>query len=147
MQKLSERGKPFIAPIIITKNDYRLDIFNGEVGLLVRAHFQHTHKELELTSHDYALIVGKDGEIRSIPALLLPAFEYAYCLSVHKSQGSEFNHVLLLLPEGSEVFGREVLYTAATRARQKLDLWATQSILESTIKRKSYRLSAAEVLL
>jgi exodeoxyribonuclease V alpha subunit len=142
MQKQCMRGAPFIAPVIVVKNDYRLEIYNGEVGLLVRPSFNPSADE-ELTIEDYVLMPAKDGGIRTLPAMLLPTFEYAYCLSVHKSQGSEFDHVLLLMPEGSENFGREVLYTAVTRARQKLDVWAPPGILEATISRKCYRLSAA----
>ena len=80
-------------------------------------------------------------KIGKVPALLLPKYEYAYCLSVHKSQGSEFDHVLLLMPEGSEVFGRELLYTAATRARKKPEVWASDEVFEKTINTQSHRLS------
>ena len=49
-------------------------------------------------------------------------YELAFCLSVHKSQGSEYDEVLFLVPKGSELFGREVLYTAVTRAKNKLNI-------------------------
>lgn len=139
--KQCTKGSTLIAPIIMLKNDHRLEVFNGEVGLLVRPNFHPSFEDGELTSEDFALMPTKDGNLKSIPALLLPAFEYAYCLSVHKSQGSEFEHVLLVLPPGAEIFGREVLYTAVTRARRKLEVWSAKDTLEATIKRKSYRLS------
>lgn len=142
MKKLWLPGNHFIAPIMVQKNDYRLEVFNGEVGLLVRPNFNPAADQAELSFGDYVLLPSKDGTMRSIPALLLPMFEYAYCLSVHKSQGSEFDHILLLLPSGAEHFGREVLYTAVTRARRKLDLWAHEGVLEATIEKKSYRLSS-----
>ena len=125
-------------PIIITTNDYRQELFNGETGILIR------HLPLNKTSNqDYALFPSRktSGELRQIPALLLPKYEFAYCLSVHKSQGSEFNHVVCLLPEGSEAFGREMFYTAATRARQFLEIFASDATLLKTLARKSARLS------
>lgn len=131
----------FIAPIMLLKNDYRQELFNGEVGVLVRPQYRQGQLDFELLSGDYALFTAKDGSVRQIPALLLPTFDYAYCLSVHKSQGSEFDHLLLLLPEGSEHFGRELLYTGVTRARRQLTLWGEDEILSAAIQRKNHRLS------
>lgn len=131
----------YIAPIMLLKNDYRSELFNGEVGVLVKPHYRFGQSDFELSSGDYGLFAGKDGEIRQIPALLLPAFEYAYCLSVHKSQGSEFDHLLLLLPPGSEHFGRELLYTGVTRARRELTLWGKDDVLRKAIQLKNHRQS------
>ncbi len=128
---LSKTDQWFVAPIMLVNNDYRLELWNGEVGILVRRKSEH------IQEGDFA-IFPKRGKV---PALLLPKYEYAYCLSVHKSQGSEFDHVLLLMPEGSEVFGRELLYTAATRARKKLEVWGSDEVLEKTINTQSHRLS------
>lgn len=129
----------FIAPIILTSTDYPLDLFNGECGVLV---CKQNGRSLSIKEGDYALFPGRQGtEIRKIPAILLPRYEYAYCLSVHKSQGSEFDHVILLLPEGSELFGREILYTAATRARKRLEICGTDETLRKTLSRRNSRLS------
>lgn len=130
-----------IAPIMLLKNDRRLELFNGEVGVLVRPNYNVGLGDFDFVCGDFALFWGKDGEVKRVPALLLPPFEYAYCLSVHKSQGSEFEHLLLLLPPGSESFGRELLYTAVTRARRKLTLWADDAVLQATVQRNSHRLS------
>lgn len=123
----------YTVPIMIVRNHHRLGLFNGEMGLLVKFN-DNTHE-------DFALFASKDSarEVRKVPALLLPAFEYAYCISVHKSQGSEFNHVLMLLPEGSEIFGREALYTGVTRARRLLEVWSTPQVLQQTLDRTSMR--------
>lgn len=115
----------YVVPIMVARNHHQLGLFNGEIGLLVK------YKD---SRQDYALFGS-----RKIPALLLPPHEYAYCLSIHKSQGSEFNHVLMLLPEGSEIFGREALYTGVTRARHTLEVWSTQEILKTMISRTSRR--------
>ena len=77
--------------------------------------------------------------MRKIPALMLPSFEHAYCLSVHKSQGSEFNHVLLVLPEGSESFGRAALYTGVTRAKKKLGIWGAEATINKMLSRSTRR--------
>lgn len=144
MIKKISRGV-FIAPIMLVNNDARLELFNGEVGILVRRNrFSSDFQDLQCQEGDYALFPSKnqsDCEARKFPALLLPKFEYAYCLSVHKSQGSEFDHVLLLMPEGAQVFGREVLYTAATRAKKKLEILGDDEILKETIQRCSHRFS------
>jgi exodeoxyribonuclease V alpha subunit len=126
-----------VTPIMLLKNDARQQLFNGEVGVLV------TKGTKGIEQGDYAIFPSRDGltPTRKIPALLLPSFEYAFCLSVYKSQGSEFEQVLLILPEGSEVFGREVLYTAVTRARRRLMLWEKPGTLEATVERCSQRLS------
>ena len=78
---------------------------------------------------DIGWIQGKTayfGEDRSFPLPLLPPYEYAFALTIHKSQGSEFSHVILLLPEGAEEEGREILYTAITRARESLTIYSSE---------------------
>lgn len=142
----------FIAPIMIIQNDYRHDLFNGEVGLLIKPlpSYARDVDVHSLSSSGFALFPAKDkfslgqdsdSDFRKIPAIMLPKYEYAYCLSVHKSQGSEFDHVVMLLPEGSEHFGREVLYTGATRARKALEIWSTPDTLNDTMDRVSRRQS------
>lgn len=93
-------------PILITRTDHALELYNGDLGTLFT---------------DHALFPDrKTDALRKIPALALPSYEMGYCLSVHKSQGSEYDEVFVLVPRGSEVFGREMLYTAATRAKKKV---------------------------
>lgn len=143
MRKMRE-DPLFAAPIMVVSNDYRLELFNGEVGVLVRQRVHNDKDEPVLQEGDYVLFPNKsdsNGPVRKLSALLLPKYEYAYCLSVYKSQGSEFERVLLLMPDGSERFGREALYTAATRARKKLQVWGSDAVLRSTIDRHSCRLS------
>lgn len=113
-------GQPFMAPIMVTVNDYKMQLFNGDTGLLVMQNpYQGCQKE------DYAVFVSSDLKEpkRRVSSLLLPRYEFAWCLSVHKSQGSEFDTVVVLLPAGSESFGDELLYTAVTRARKRVEIW------------------------
>lgn len=125
-------------PIMLIRNDSRLELANGETGVLV---LKKGDRDGEVTKGDFAIFPAKEGGVRRLPALLLPTYEYAYCMSVHKSQGSEFNHVYLWMPDGSQHFGREVLYTAATRARQKLEISSDDAILSSTIQKQNKRMS------
>lgn len=122
---LASKRHHTLSPIIITKTDRRLGLFNGETGCV---------------DEEQAYFPGDEG-MRRFPKFLLPPFEYAYCLSVYKSQGSEFDEVWIVLPEGSQYFGREVLYTAVTRARFKVQIWSTPEVLQSTIERQAVRLS------
>jgi exodeoxyribonuclease V alpha subunit len=124
------RGKPVTLPIIICRNDYENGLFNGEVGQI------HCRDGGRVAADDEAVF----GD-RSLPVWMLPSYELAYCLSVHKSQGSEFEKVLLLVPEGSERFGREVLYTAMTRAKSSLEVFGKRADLEEMVARQSVRLS------
>lgn len=118
-------------PIMITRNHPRLDLYNGDVGIWLR------HSD---SSKDSAWFGGGEG-LRTFPMALLPPYEMAYCLSVHKSQGSEFGRVALLLPEGAEVFGRQVLYTAVTRAKRELRILGEESVLLKTLKGVQRRVS------
>lgn len=110
-------------PILITRNDPATQLSNGETGVLIdgtTAYF---------------------GEGKVIARRDLPPFEYAYVLSVHKSQGSEFDHVLLLVPEGCEGFGRELLYTAVTRAKKQIDIAGDGEMIAQMVRRSSHRIS------
>jgi exodeoxyribonuclease V alpha subunit len=128
---------------MIVSNHQRLELCNGEVGLL----FEKVRGD---SSSHFAVFEGRgpaqpyfneDLEVRKLPAIVLPQYEFAYCLSVHKSQGSEFDRVLLLLADGSELFGREVLYTAVTRAKKSLELYGSDQIIESVLEQQPQRIS------
>lgn len=128
-------------PIMIITNDYRQELFNGETGVLMR------RLPLQAIGYeDYALFPSRkeEGQARRLSALLLPKYEFAYCLSVHKSQGSEFDRVILVLPEGAELFGREVFYTAVTRARQSIEIYGSDATLLKTVKQQGVRISGIE---
>ncbi|ADI37411.1 exodeoxyribonuclease V subunit alpha [Waddlia chondrophila] len=129
-------GEEYAVPIMITRNHAKRGLFNGETGVLVR---EKGSTPYALGKNDYAIF----GD-RSIPALLLPAFEYAFCMSVHKSQGSEFEHVFLVMPQGSEWFGREMVYTAVTRAKKKLTLWGEETVIAEALGKCCRRFSGLE---
>ncbi|MEX1013515.1 MAG: exodeoxyribonuclease V subunit alpha [Waddliaceae bacterium] len=120
-------SEALMIPIIISSNDYKQKLFNGEVGVLVQT---------SSVEDNFAYING-----RKIPAILLPRYEWAWALSIHKSQGSEFDHLLLLLPEGSQKFSRELLYTGITRAKKSIDLWVSPGVFEQVVEKQSQRSS------
>ena len=119
-------------PLMIRENSYRHGLYNGDVGLVWR------------DEADGALRVWFDtdkGPRAWLPAAL-PAHESAFALTVHKSQGSEFDDVLLVLPERSVcVSSRELVYTGITRARRSLTLWANEEVLAEAIARRAQRWS------
>lgn len=131
-----ESNKEWMAiPIMISENNYAKELFNGETGVLLQKRFS--------SAESYALFPGKDKKnpIRKIPAFQLPKYVHGYCISVHKSQGSEYDEVLLILPENSEVFGREVFYTGITRAKNHITILGDDFTIKKTILEKKSRLS------
>jgi exodeoxyribonuclease V alpha subunit len=133
-------------PIMITRNDYTMQLYNGDTGFLVKR-IVSGEKLRKVGALDYALFPDKKQGVRIIPALALSAFDYAYCLSVHQSQGSEYDEILLLVPEGSEAFGRQVLYTAITRARRSITWEAQPPVIEAAVKRSSRKQSGLQLRL
>lgn len=123
------RSKQPLIPILITENHTDRGLFNGDVGVLS------LHQEEAFFSGG-----------RCFPSYLLPKYEWAYLLSVHKSQGSEYDEVILVIPEGADHFGKEVLYTAVTRAKKKITLFGHTETLERMLKKTSPRFSGLSFL-
>ncbi len=122
----------FAYPILVTKNAPDQNLYNGEAGVLIR---EVKERGAPLGPYDRAYFPGD----KEVAALLLPPHEVGYALSVHKSQGSEFDEVLLLLPPGSERFSREILYTGITRARQLLSICGDEQIFCELLAKHSKR--------
>ncbi len=121
-------------PIMITSNDYQLDLFNGDVGLAL--------KDSESADEIRVFFISADNTIRKFHPLRLPAHETVFAMTVHKSQGSEFDHVLLLLPDrDSPVLTRELIYTGITRARKKVEVWGVEPIFKNAVSRRIERTS------
>lgn len=121
-------------PIMITRNDYTLRLFNGDIGItlpdaknpeMLRVYFQ-----------------GTDGTLRDIALTRLPAYEPVFAMTIHKSQGSEFEQVLLVLPnDDSPLLTRELIYTGITRARRSLAIWGDPKILTIAVRKSVRRTS------
>ena len=124
----------FWKPIMIRRNDPVLGLFNGDVG--VTQQFLTPHPAGEAI----AWFNSPDGTSRSHAVHLLPEHSDAFAYTVHKSQGSEANEVLLLLPERiNPVLTRELLYTAVSRARQHITWVANESIWRHCISTPTKR--------
>lgn len=122
----SERGNYPGRPLMILQNDYSLGLFNGDTGVL----WPNQAGDLQ------AWFPQADGSLRAVSRLRLPPHQTGYAITVHKSQGSEFAHVLLVLPDrDTPILTRELLYTGITRARQSLTIRADLNrLLEGTLR-------------
>jgi exodeoxyribonuclease V alpha subunit len=120
-------------PVMVTRNDYQLKLFNGDVGVILPD---------VATGERRAWFVGADDTLRGLPPLRLPEHETVFATTVHKSQGSEFEEVLLILPDRDHpVLTRELLYTGATRASRRVEVWFNEAELRSALARRVERTS------
>lgn len=114
-------------PIMVTKNDPRVKLYNGDVGVVFegRAYFP-----------------GAAGEVREFNPAVLPEHQTVYATTVHKSQGSEYERVLVVLPEElSPVVTRQLLYTAVTRASSKVTVVGSEEVFSGGVARVVSRVS------
>ena len=126
-------GKWYVGrPVMIARNDSTLGLFNGDIGIA-------------MPDEEGALKVFfplPDGSIKAVLPSRLPPHDTAWAMTVHKSQGSEFEHTLLVLPvQYTPVLTRELVYTAITRAKQRLTLYAETPVLHSAVKMRTLRRS------
>lgn len=121
-------------PILITKNDYNLRLFNGDVGI--------TLPDPEAENGLRVFFQAPEGGLRKFPPLRLPEHETVYAMTVHKSQGSEFDRVLFLMPDRDvPVLTRELIYTAITRAKEQVEVWGKEEVFHRAISRRIERTS------
>ena len=122
-------------PILVTMNDYNLGVFNGEIGL---AAHDSKNDNPSLTVH----FPSVDGKPRQFPAARLSGTETAFAMTIHKSQGSEFDQLHVILPETDmPVLTRELIYTAITRAKSHVTIWGSDKVLEKALSRRIERRS------
>ncbi|WP_206996795.1 AAA family ATPase [Trinickia mobilis] len=123
-------------PVMVTRNDYALGLFNGDIGIALPA---------AGAGADGALRVyfrAADGSLRAVSPAALPPHDTAFALTVHKSQGSEFDHAVLVLPgSASRVLSRELVYTAVTRARRAVQVIGSRAVLSQAIATPTQRVS------
>jgi exodeoxyribonuclease V alpha subunit len=119
-------------PILVMENDHGLELFNGDMGVIVRVDDQVR-----------AAFPGRnEGEVRLLHPGRLPSHETVFAMTVHKSQGSQFAHVLIVLPERpSPILTRELLYTAVTRARTDVTVLGSPAVIEGAIRESVLRFS------
>lgn len=124
-------------PVIISENDHTQKLYNGDTGICLpdeqgelKVYFEH------------------EQTLRAISPARLPSHNTAYALTVHKSQGSEFEEVFLMLPQkSSKVLSRELIYTAITRARTNISIVGRKAILSEAIQTPLVRSSGLRLRL
>lgn len=116
--------------VMVTHNDHASKLFNGDVGICLANADGGLRIWFETTS-------GVDGErrARAFTPAALPTHESAFAITVHKSQGSEYAHVALLLPPNPQhqVLTRQLVYTGLSRARQRVELWSGEGALATAL--------------
>ncbi|MDG2537555.1 exodeoxyribonuclease V subunit alpha [Dyella jiangningensis] len=127
-------------PILVTRNDYSLGLMNGDIGIALRIPDEHGRLHLRVAFE----VPGQTGEDATRIRFVLPSRlgerETVYAMTVHKSQGSEFEHAALVLPDtASAVLTRELLYTGVTRARRWFTLLGSEERLVSAIQQSTRR--------
>ena len=121
--------------VIVTRNDPAARLFNGDVGICVRVSQGERPPLLQVLfeSAPDGPSFGQAG--RLFDPNTLPVHEDAFALTIHKSQGSEYDHVAVLLPPGAEspLLVRQTLYTGLSRAKTSVDMWSTEASREKAI--------------
>jgi exodeoxyribonuclease V alpha subunit len=118
-------------PLLVTENDYTLGLYNGDTGVVVAA-----------GADRVAAVFERRGQILEFSPARLSAVETVHVMTVHKSQGSQFDTVAALLPDPeSPILTRELLYTAVTRARRRLLLAGTEDAVRAAVTRPVARSS------
>ncbi|MES2536827.1 MAG: exodeoxyribonuclease V subunit alpha [Pseudomonadota bacterium] len=138
---IRHRGEWYIGrPVMVTRNDYGIGVFNGDIGITLPD---------PLRADSLRVFFLHGDAVRSVLATRLANVDTTYAMTVHKVQGSEFLHVVMVLPhEAGPVVARELVYTGITRARERFTLVTpVAAVLEQAIVRKTKRASGLRVLL
>lgn len=128
-------------PLLITVNSPRSKLVNGDIGIVVNA------QDADGTINRRVYFETEDGERYLTPAEL-PQFEVCYAMTVHKSQGSEYDNLVVILPdEDSPLLTRELVYTAVTRTKKSLTIVGSSKAFLQSINNESTRYSGLKTLL
>ena len=127
-------------PVMISENAYHLGLYNGDIGI-------------QLIGNDKQLMtyfLQPDGQVMKVSCQRLPKHETVYAMTVHKSQGSEFKHVALVLPDANlnnKILSREILYTGLTRAKEQFTIFGQAQEIQQAINKATVRQSGLSLLL
>lgn len=133
----SAKGKWFAGKIVmVTKNDYDKELFNGEVGVVLRS-----------KKGSYKVVFKKSEGYVSYSLDSPPNVESAFAITVHKSQGSEFAKLLMILPQDTDhrLLSREILYTGLTRAKNLAVICSSKEAFKKAIETKINRISGLDI--
>lgn len=121
-------------PIMITENNAALQLYNGDIGICLR--------DKEQEDQLRVFFQRADGSIRKYLPARIPHCETVFVMTIHKSQGSEFEEVLIILPENNyPILTKELLYTAITRAKKTIKLVANKAVFSSTVRQSVQRVT------
>jgi exodeoxyribonuclease V alpha subunit len=124
----SNGAEPSVTPILIEQNNQELRVFNGDFAMLVAG------------ETPTAIVQSDSQELREMAEARLPRYSNAFALSVHKSQGSEFDEVLVVLPEeDAPLLTRELLYTAVSRAKKRVRIVGPKAVVLAALARRARR--------
>ena len=120
-------------PVMICENDYQLNLYNGDIGFIWKNE-----------SGQLMAMFEQLGEFKSILPSRLPKFEPVYAMTIHKTQGSEFEHVAMVLPSSGDnkLLSRELLYTGITRAKARITIATNESVWRKAVSLKVERYSS-----
>jgi exodeoxyribonuclease V alpha subunit len=121
-------------PVMILENSYNIGVFNGDIGICWQE-----------GGIFYTFFADSENNLKRIKTSLLPNYQSAWAMSIHKSQGSEFDKIYIILPDKfSEILSRQLLYTAITRARKEITFMADINIILQSINNKITRKSGLQ---
>ncbi len=124
-------------PIMINVNNYALGLYNGDIGLLWKNE----------AGHLMAVFEQANSEYKWVNPARLPQHETVYAMTIHKTQGSEFEHVVLILPDqmDNKLLSRELMYTGITRAKKKLSIASLANVWRHGVNTKTQRYSGIDL--
>lgn len=121
-------------PVMVTANDPSTGLYNGDVGVVI------DHGGRAMVAFDASPDTPVENDVRLMSPARLPHVDTVHAMTIHKSQGSEFDHVVVVLPPPeSRLASRDLLYTALTRAVDHLTIVGDRSAIEQSIRRRTYR--------
>ncbi len=138
----ASRGSPFLLgePVLVTRNDHSLRLYNGDSGLVLPVTSSSSARRLEI--EPMAVFPRKEGFVAFPLEVLAGRLDLAWATTVHKAQGSEYDSVLVVLPDAPvRPLTRELLYTAVTRARCSVVLCGKKAMIEAAIGKEMARSS------
>jgi exodeoxyribonuclease V alpha subunit len=120
-------------PVIVTKNYHKLGLYNGDIGLMRK----------DAGGNYQVYFMDSANALRTVLPGLIPDVETVFAMTIHKSQGSEYEQVLVLLPDkhDHQMLSKELVYTAVTRGRTKVWIQGTSEILVQSLQRSVKRVS------
>ncbi len=124
--------------VLVTENDYEHALWNGDIGLTTRG----------TSGWEVVFPTEKEGEVRAVPVSAMPAHETAFAMTIHKSQGSQFLHAVVVLPDReTTLLTRELIYTGISRAQNNLTVCGDPDVLREALKRRVTRATSLQTRL